>query len=100
MLCCLACSDYLCVDALMFSHTCRKSTPDNATSSPVPPLMPLSLSSDFASDLAAELFPLHSGEQLPLGLLGDDDSTPSMPLYMYMYMQWAIYVHLYKSQAR
>lgn len=61
------------------------------TSSPVPPLVPPSLSSDFASDLAAELFPLHSGEQLPLGLLGDDDNTPSMSFHlqckcMYTYM--------------
>ena len=91
---------------------CSKTTPETSTPEPVsvaPVLPPSSDFSDFTSDL---LYPLHSGEQLPLGLLGDD--TPSMTLlssclhctlhivydtntvhvryiYMYMYMYMCMY---------
>lgn len=37
------------------------------TESPLPPLP-----AEFTINLTSEIYPLHSGEQLPLGLLGDD----------------------------
>ena len=46
-------------------------TPDTSTPVPAPPV-----SVDFTSAL---LYPLQSGDQLPLGLLGDD--TPSKPTH-------------------
>jgi C-terminal processing protease CtpA/Prc len=56
--------------------TSSKETPD--TSTPVPasesPAPPLSV--DFTSALTSELYPLQSGDQLPLGLLGDDTPKP------------------------
>ena len=62
--------------SMRFSFLCSKDTPDTSTpvpasSSPVLSLLPF----DFASNLTAELYPLQSGDQLPLGLLGDE--TPS-----------------------
>ena len=64
--------DYLCTfNYLFFSkETPDTSTPVPASESPAPPLFV-----DFTSALTSELYPLQSGDQLPLGLLGDD--TPS-----------------------
>jgi hypothetical protein len=49
-----------------------KETPDTSTPRPASVSPTLPLSTDFSSDLTSELYPLHSGEQLPLGLMGDD----------------------------
>ena len=70
--------------------SCSKKDPE--TSSPVPmavsPIV-VAPSSELTAELTSELFPLHSGEQLPLGLLGDEtpgllgDETPSMSPAIY-----------------
>ncbi|CAI8037712.1 Leucine-rich repeat-containing protein 1 [Geodia barretti] len=65
--------DYLCTfNYLFFSkETPDTSTPVPASESPAPPLFV-----DFTSALTSELYPLQSGDQLPLGLLGDDTPKP------------------------
>ena len=67
------CTLVLFITELHFTCLYSKTVPETSTPEPVsappPPL------SDLTSDLTSELYPLHSGEQLPMGLLGDD--TPS-----------------------